>query len=91
VGIKIPCPHCGPRDYTEFAFGGELRPIEAADVDDDFRRVYLRDNAPGDQHERWFHTLGCRRWVTLVRDTVTNRIDAQIDGRRAGQIREERR
>jgi heterotetrameric sarcosine oxidase delta subunit len=77
VGIKIPCPHCGPRDSTEFAFGGELRPMQATDVDDDFRRVYLRDNAPGDQQERWFHSFGCRRWLTLTRNTITNQIGGQ--------------
>lgn len=77
MGIKIPCAHCGPRDYTEFSFGGELRPTEAPDADADFRRVYLRDNAAGDQEERWFHALGCRRWITLTRNTLTNRIIAE--------------
>jgi heterotetrameric sarcosine oxidase delta subunit len=77
VGIKIPCPHCGPRAYTEFTFGGELRPTEAPDVDADFRRVYLRDNVPGDQEERWFHAFGCRRWLTLTRNTLTNRIGGE--------------
>jgi len=72
MGIKVPCPNCGPRDHTEFTFGGELRPMDAADPDEDFRRVYLRENAPGEQEERWFHLFGCRRWLTLRRDTVTN-------------------
>jgi heterotetrameric sarcosine oxidase delta subunit len=75
VGIRIPCPNCGLRPYTEYTFGGELRPLDASDPDSDYRRVYLRDNVPGRQLERWFHTYGCRRWVTLRRDTVTNRID----------------
>lgn len=74
MGIEIPCPNCGPRDHTEFTFGGEMRALEAADPDEDFRRVYLRENAAGEQRERWFHALGCRRWLTLARDTVTNRI-----------------
>ena len=26
--------------------------------------------------ERWVHTAGCRRWFNVVRDTVTDRIDA---------------
>jgi len=72
MGIKVPCPNCGPRDHTEFTFGGELRPMDASDADEDFRRVYLRENAPGEQEERWFHLFGCRRWLTLRRDTVTN-------------------
>jgi heterotetrameric sarcosine oxidase delta subunit len=74
VSLRIPCPHCGLREYTEFTFGGELRAIESKDPEDDFRRVYLRENASGVQTERWFHTFGCRRWLTLRRDTETNRI-----------------
>ena len=74
MGMKIPCPHCGLRPYTEFTFGGELRDLESPDREEDFRRVYLRENAPGEQVERWFHAYGCRRWLTLRRDTVTNRI-----------------
>ena len=74
MGIKIPCPHCGERDYTEFTFGGELRSLDANDADEDYRRVYLRENAAGEQQERWFHLFGCRRWLTIRRDTLTNRI-----------------
>lgn len=75
MGLKIPCPHCGLRPYTEFSFGGELRDGDSHDHEEDFRRVWLRDNASGPQVERWFHASGCRRWLTLRRDTVTNRID----------------
>ncbi len=78
MGLKIPCPHCGPRVYTEFTFGGELHELESIDPEDDFRRVYLPDNAAGPQVERWFHAYGCRRWLTLRRDTVTNRIDGLV-------------
>lgn len=74
MGLMIPCPHCGPREYGEFTFGGELRDLGACDPEADFRRVYLRGNVAGPQTERWFHAAGCRRWLTLRRDTVTNRI-----------------
>lgn len=74
MGLKIPCPNCGLREYTEFTFGGELRPLEASDPGEDFARVTLRENAAGLQEERWYHLYGCRRWLTLRRDTVTNRI-----------------
>ncbi len=76
MSLNIPCVNCGPRPYTEFTFGGELRPLDAGDADRDFARVYLRENAPGPQAERWFHARGCRRWSTITRDTVTNRIEA---------------
>jgi len=73
LGITIPCPTCGPRDQTEFTFGGELRPLSAAGPDEEFARVYLRENTAGVQDERWFHLFGCRRWLTVRRDTTTNR------------------
>ena len=55
--IEIPCPNCGRRPYTEFTFGGELRDVEAAGPEEDFRRVYLPSNAPDLQEERWFQRL----------------------------------
>lgn len=73
--MRIPCPNCGDRPYTEFSFGGELRPIDAADPEEDFARVFLVANAAGPQRERWFHLAGCRRWVTVRRDTLTDRVD----------------
>jgi len=75
VALNIDCPRCGRRPYTEFTFGGELRPVASPDAGEDFARVYLPSNAAGPQRERWFHAYGCRRWLTLTRDTVTNRID----------------
>ena len=76
VALEIDCPNCGPRSFTEFTFGGELRDVRSPDADADFARVYLPANGAGPQRERWFHAFGCRRWLTLTRDTVTNRIDA---------------
>jgi sarcosine oxidase subunit delta len=74
MALRIPCPHCGLREHTEFVYGGELRPIGAPSADDEFARVYLRENAAGLQEERWFHLFGCRRWTTISRDTITNAI-----------------
>lgn len=74
MSLKIPCPRCGLRTYTEFTFGGEFRGSGSPDAESDFERVYLMDNSPGPQEERWFHASGCRRWLTLTRDTVTNEI-----------------
>jgi sarcosine oxidase subunit delta len=74
VGLRIPCPRCGSRPYTEFWYGGELRPEPASpgDLEEDFRVVWLRENAAGVQSERWFHAAGCRRWLTVDRDTASN-------------------
>ena len=74
MALEIPCPWCGHRPYTEFTFGGEVRPVEAADVEEDFARVYLPENPAGPQEERWFHALGCGTWFSLTRDTTTNGI-----------------
>ena len=76
MALEVPCPNCGSRPYTEFSFGGELRALAGADVEEDFRRVYLPENPVGRQQERWYHEMGCRRWFTLHRDTLTNRIEA---------------
>jgi sarcosine oxidase subunit delta len=74
VSLEIPCPVCGPRSHTEFTFGGEVRPVHAADPEADFARVFLPDNHAGPQEERWYHALGCKTWFALTRDTRTNGI-----------------
>ena len=74
MALKVPCPHCGWRPATEFAWGGELRPVDASDAESDFERVFLPENVAGAQDERWFHLLGCRRWITITRDTATNEV-----------------
>ena len=56
-------------------WGGELRPREADDPEADFERVFLPENTEGPQRERWFHAFGCRRWLTVVRDTRTNEVE----------------
>ena len=74
MAVKIPCPTCGWRSSTEFLWGGELRALDAQDPESDFERVFLPANVAGSQEERWFHLLGCRRWVTIRRDTTTNEV-----------------
>ena len=75
MAIEIPCSWCGPRPFTEFSFGGEWRELDAPDPEADFARVYLPENPEGSQRERWFHTMGCRTWTTVTRDTRTNAIE----------------
>ncbi len=77
--LQIACPHCGPRDENEFSCGGEahiVRPtqpdtISAAEWAD---YLFMRSNPKGGLAERWCHTLGCRRWFNVERDTVTHAI-----------------
>lgn len=72
--LEVPCPNCGSRPHTEFAFGGEERPNIPRDIGTDLPPVLLPENAEGPQRERWFHAFGCRTWFTVTRDTRTNLI-----------------
>ena len=77
--LSIPCPFCGPRDETEFRYGGQAGIASPPDPDalsdaEWERYVFLRDNPKGAWRERWVHTVGCRRWFDLERDTLTNEI-----------------
>lgn len=73
MGFEIDCPNCGRRSYTEFSFGGELvAEIDTTDLERSYEAVWLRENVAGPNLERWFHFAGCRRWLTLERDTRTN-------------------
>ncbi|GAA0521305.1 sarcosine oxidase subunit delta [Saccharopolyspora subtropica] len=80
--LLIRCPWCGPRDETEFRYGGQAHvahPDNPADLDDAAWAEYLfvRDNPLGSFPERWVHIHGCRRWFTVVRDTATNEMDPE--------------
>jgi heterotetrameric sarcosine oxidase delta subunit len=75
--LWLPCPRCGRRPLEEFTFGGERRAVPDAitDLDDrDFDEVWIFDNPDGETIERWFHTAGCRRWLTVRRDTSTDTV-----------------
>ena len=77
--LLIPCPHCGPREETEFSYGGEAgisRPINPESLSDDAWGDYLfmRRNPRGLLHEMWCHSAGCRRWFTIIRDTYSSQI-----------------
>ncbi|GAA1853493.1 sarcosine oxidase subunit delta [Asanoa iriomotensis] len=74
--LSVPCPWCGPRDETEFRYGGQAHvayPADPAACSDAEWAGYLfmRDNPKGWFAERWFHSAGCRRWFNAVRHTVT--------------------
>jgi heterotetrameric sarcosine oxidase delta subunit len=75
MGFLIDCPNCGARSYHEFWFGGEP-PSSADDPDPDrnYEDVWLRSNVAGSQTERWYHWAGCRRWLTVERDTRDNTV-----------------
>jgi len=67
------CPRCGRRPLDEYVFGGERRSVPDVIIepdDRDFDEVWIFENPDGPTTERWFHAFGCRRWVTVRRDTA---------------------
>jgi heterotetrameric sarcosine oxidase delta subunit len=76
MSLIIPCPHCGPRSVEEFLYGEiPTVPDSVTEPDDrDLDRGFMRNNPEGPNIERWFHLFGCRRWLTLRRDTRTDEV-----------------
>ena len=76
MSIQISCPTCGRRPIEEFVYG-EIPVVPESIVDADARdldRAFMRANPEGPQVERWFHLYGCRRWLTVQRDTRTDQV-----------------
>ena len=89
--LRITCPYCGPSDEIEFSCGGEAhiaRPKDPDALSDAEWAAYLfmRTNPKGVLDERWCHTIGCRRWFNVARDTVSHEI---LDVYRMGEARRE--
>lgn len=77
--MRIQCPFCGERDLTEFTYLGDagyVRPDPStADAQRRFvEAVYLRDNPAGPHAELWYHNVGCRLWLRVIRDTRTHEV-----------------
>lgn len=76
--LRIECPVCGVRDYTEFRYGGDAskqRPVHGTtDRKAWHDHVFLTANPKGPHQEFWQHVLGCRYWLILERNTATNAV-----------------
>jgi heterotetrameric sarcosine oxidase delta subunit len=70
------CPHCGPREVTDFGYGGEVtaRPRTRPSRRELNTYNYFRRNVAGVQREWWYHRSGCRAWFLAERDTRTNEV-----------------
>ncbi len=80
--LLIVCPHCGPRNDTEFTYHqGEprVRPMPDATPSVWRRYLYEEANEAGWVTEQWFHGMGCRRFLHIERHTVSNEIRAVRD------------
>ena len=83
----FPCPFCGPREETEFSFGGEAgkaRPEPAADVTPETwaQFLYLHPNPRGPAREIWVHNT-CGEFLLMERDTVSHAVRARAPGAEA--------
>lgn len=81
MSLTLPCPNCGPRPVEEFVYG-EIPTVPDSIIDADavdLDRAFMRTNPEGVQTERWFHVFGCRRWLTLKRDTRTDEVVVNRD------------
>ena len=70
--LVIPCPWCGERSQSEFAYGGDAT-LTRPGGDEPFGErwmdyVYLRDNPRGAHLEYWYHHHGCHHWFKVLRD-----------------------
>ena len=70
------CPNCGPREVTDFGFGGEVnaRPKGSPSARELNFYNYFRRNVAGVQREWWCHRSGCGDWFMAERDTRTNEV-----------------
>jgi heterotetrameric sarcosine oxidase delta subunit len=82
--MLLPCPWCGPRNTTEFRFGGAAgtRPDPATTTPEQWRHyLYFHTNPRGWQAESWYHAAGCRRFLTVERNTLTHEVRSAHDAR----------
>jgi len=84
--LRINCPFCGERDHSEFTYGGDATiayPALEAPLEDWIEAVYVRANPKGPHRERWQHSVGCRLWLIVERNTVTHEITSVEPARAA--------
>lgn len=78
----IKCPHCGPREASEYTYVGDAKVIRPDHEDNDKDKwnnyVFMRGNPRGKHSEYWQHTSGCRAFLNVIRDTVSHKISNVI-------------
>jgi len=72
------CPFCGPRDETEFHFGGEagnVRPDGKIPASRWTDYLHMRTNPKGATNEVWVH-MTCGEFFTMERSSVDHAVGA---------------
>jgi len=72
----LTCPQNGPRNITEFDYGGEFNPMpnpESCDLKNWVEYLYFNENPAGIVLEWWCHTA-TSYWFLAERDTVTDTV-----------------
>jgi methylglutamate dehydrogenase subunit B len=81
--MKIPCPHCGERDVSEFRYGGDAARVRPDHGTGDLKAWhdyhFTFNNPKGPHTEHWQHVLGCRQWFKLSRNTASNVIEGVVE------------
>jgi methylglutamate dehydrogenase subunit B len=76
--MRLRCPHCGDRDWSEFRYGGDASRKRPAHGTDDLKTwhdyYFTFENPKGPHSEYWQHVLGCRQWFTVKRDVAKNEV-----------------
>ena len=74
MSYVLTCPNCGPREVTDFSYGGEVNPRPTSNPTPRELNAYnyFRRNVAGVQREWWSHRSGCGAWFLAERDTRTN-------------------
>ncbi len=92
--LRIYCPHCAEyRDEEEFHYAGQAHIVRPADPDactdkDWGAYLYFRKNPCGLHHELWSHAVGCRKFLKVIRDTLSYEIreSSPIGGKTAVEL-----
>ena len=72
----LDCPLNGPRNITEFTYGGEFHQMpddHAVDSRQWVEYVYFHDNKAGQVVEWWCHTA-TSYWFLAERNTITDQV-----------------
>lgn len=89
--MRLPCPHCGERDSSEFVYRGDATPSRPDPQADNAQSrfhdyVYQRDNPAGWLEELWYHEGGCRSWIVVERSTLTHSLRGSRQAADVGHV-----